>query len=133
MEDQAKSKRRLEGVSTPRRKRPVLSKAPPVMKPSLEAGQRTGSLLTSILESTADGILVVDNHGKVILFNKKFLSLWHIPESLAIKKDDQLLLDYVLGQLKDPDGFIEQVKQLYSRPEAESHDVLEFKDGRVFE
>jgi len=103
------------------------------MKPSLEAGQRTGSLLTSILESTADGILVVDNHGKVILFNKKFLSLWHIPESLAIKKDDQLLLDYVLGQLKDPDGFIEQVKQLYSRPEAESHDVLEFKDGRVFE
>ena len=89
--------------------------------------------MTSILESTTDGILVIDNRGKVILFNKKFLSLWRIPESLAAKRDDHLLLEYVLSQLKDPEGFIAKVEQLYSRPEAESFDVLEFIDGRVFE
>ena len=43
------------------------------------------------------------------------------------------MLNYVLSQLKDPEGFIEQVKQLYSQPEADSFDVLEFRDGRVFE
>lgn len=133
MKDQAKSKGRLEGSSTPLLKRPASSKAGPGKKPSVEAEQRAGSLLTSILESTTDGILVIDNRGKVILFNKKFLSLWRIPESLAAKRDDHLLLEYVLSQLKDPEGFIAKVEQLYSRPEAESFDVLEFIDGRVFE
>ena len=39
----------------------------------------------------------------------------------------------MLSQLKDPGGFIDQVRQLYSQPEADSFDVLEFQDGRVFE
>src|SRR4030043_1342376 len=102
-------------------------------KQAEEAAQQARALLSAILESTADGILVIDNHGKVIIFNKKFLSLWRIPESLAAKQDDKILLDYVLSQLKDPGGFIDQVKQLYSQPEADSFDILEFKDGRVFE
>ncbi len=133
MEDETKTRQMVEGVSTPRRKRPALGKHDAGRKASVEADQQARSLLTSILESTADGILVVDKKGKVIIYNKKFLSLWRIPESLAAKKDDKLLLEYVLGQLKDPEGFIGQVEQLYSHPEAESFDVLEFIDGRVFE
>jgi diguanylate cyclase (GGDEF)-like protein/PAS domain S-box-containing protein len=98
-----------------------------------EATQQAMSLLTSTIESTADGVLVIDNQGKIAIFNKKFLSMWRIPESLAAKRDDKILLDHVLSQLKDPEGFIEKVKRLYSQPEAESFDILEFKDGRVFE
>jgi diguanylate cyclase (GGDEF)-like protein/PAS domain S-box-containing protein len=95
--------------------------------------QQTASLLAATLESTADGLLVIDNSGKVTTYNQKFLSMWHIPESLAIKRDDKILLENVLSQLKDPGAFIEKVKQLYSQPEANSFDILEFKDGRVFE
>ena len=47
----------------------------------------------------------------MVINNKKFLSLWRIPESLAAKQDDNLLLDHVLNQLKDPGNFIEQVRQ----------------------
>ncbi len=102
-------------------------------KGTKEALQEALSLLTATIESTADGLLVIDNQGKVTIYNKKFLSLWDIPEALAARQDDQMLLDYVTNQLKDPDAFIQKVKQLYSLPEAESLDVLEFKDGRVFE
>lgn len=91
------------------------------------------SLFTATLESTADGIIVVDKDGKISSFNKKFLSLWRIPESLAALRDDNKLLAFVLDQLKDPEGFIEKVKFLYSRPEEQSFDVLEFEDGRIFE
>ncbi len=91
------------------------------------------SLLTATLESTADGILVVDKDGKVSSVNNKFLSMWRIPGSLATLGDDDKLLTFVLGQLKDPEGFIEKVKFLYSRPEEQSFDVLEFEDGRIFE
>ncbi len=134
MNDKTKTKGQLlEEVSTLRSELSDLKRRESEWKQAEEAAQQAGSLLTSILESTADGILVVDTNGKVIISNKKFLSLWRIPESLAAKQDDKLLLDHVLSQLKDPGGFIEQVKQLYSQPEADSFDILEFKDGRVFE
>ena len=134
MNDKAKTKGQLvEEVSTLSSELSDLKRRETEWKQAEEAAQQVGSLLTSILESTADGILVIDNNGKVIIFNKKFLSLWRIPESLTAKQDDKILLDYVLSQLKDPGGFIEQVKQLYFQPEAESFDVLEFKDNRVFE
>jgi PAS domain S-box-containing protein len=95
--------------------------------------KNTLSLLSSTLESTADGILVVDQEGKIVTFNQKFVQMWHIPESIIVIRDDNQALEFVLSQLKDPQGFLAKVRELYSRPEAESYDLLEFKDGRIFE
>jgi PAS domain S-box-containing protein len=95
--------------------------------------QRSHSLLAAALESTADGILVVDRDGKVTTFNRKFLELWRIPESLAASHDDQRLLQFVLDELAKPEEFLSKVQQLYRTPDASSLDELLFKDGRVFE
>ncbi|MDI6727162.1 MAG: diguanylate cyclase [Smithellaceae bacterium] len=98
-----------------------------------EALSEALSLLTATIEATADGILVVDNEGTVSIYNKKFLSMWNIPESLASKRDCKKMLDHVMNRLKDPRAFLEGIRQMQSRPEAETYDVLEFRDGRVFE
>ncbi|PWB71244.1 hypothetical protein C3F09_08070 [candidate division GN15 bacterium] len=95
--------------------------------------QRSLSLLRATLESTADGILVVDRQGGIAGYNRKFLELWRIPITLAERKDDANLIAFVLDQLKDPDGFVRKVTDLYASPLAESYDHLEFKDGRHFE
>ncbi|MCK5220306.1 MAG: PAS domain S-box protein, partial [Candidatus Aminicenantes bacterium] len=89
-------------------------------------------LLNSILESTADGILVVDDSGAVVHSNKKFEELWNIPDKLLKTRDDEKLLGHVISQLEDPEQFISKVKELYGSDRSDT-DFLHFKDGRIFE
>jgi PAS domain S-box-containing protein len=95
--------------------------------------ERSVSLLRSTLEATADGILVVDRAGAISAFNRRFLELWGLPPDTAEGAADQPLVVAVSDQLEDPQGFVAKVAELYGQPEAESLDVLRFKDGRVFE
>jgi len=95
--------------------------------------KKSFSLLTATLESTADGILVIDKKGKVSSFNKKFIELWQIPESIISTRDDNKILSFVLEQLKDPESFLSKVHELYLNEQEISFDLLEFKDGRTFE
>ena len=88
--------------------------------------------LRAILDSTADGILAVDDEGKILHTNQRFLELWRIPQALLADGDNQVLLDFVLDQLEAPDLFIAKVRSLYGSV-AEDMDTLRFKDGRTFE
>lgn len=101
--------------------------------PAADDPERTLSLLRATLESTADGLLVVDTRGKVASYNSRFVELWQIPRALVEKGEDEELLAFVLGQLADPDAFAAKVHHLYHNPEETSFDVLAFKDGRTFE
>ena len=91
------------------------------------------SLVTATLESTADGILVVDLQGKILRYNSKFAELWRIPESVLASRDTDAALRFAVEQVEDPENFLQKVRDLYSQPDAESFDILRFKDGRVFE
>ena len=95
--------------------------------------EETVSLLNSTLDSIIEGILVVDILGKIVFFNKIFLDIWAIPEEIINERDDDKTLGFVLSQLKNSDSFIDKVNQLYSKPKAVSHDILQFKDGRIIE
>ncbi len=94
---------------------------------------RSFSLLNATLESTADGILVVDKNGKISNFNKKFIKLWRIPKPIISTRDDAKIMSFVLDQLIDPVGFVKKVDALYLNDEEISFDILEFNDGRTFE
>ena len=91
------------------------------------------SLLKATLESTEDGLLVVDSSGEIVQYNQKFTEMWRIPDQILADGNDNDALEYVMNQLINPDSFLEIVRNLYSEPEATSSDLLEFSDGRVFE
>ena len=95
--------------------------------------QNTLSLLGATLESTADGILVVNPDGRISSFNTRFAEMWRLPASILASGDDSAAIAFVLDQLQDPDAFVAKVESLYHQPDAESYDTLHFKDGREFE
>jgi PAS domain S-box-containing protein len=93
----------------------------------------TASLLRATLEATTDGILVVDNGGRIVDYNGRFVELWKIPPEIMESRDDARAIGAAIDQLRDPDGFVAKVRALYAEPDTVSHDVIEFRDGRIFE
>lgn len=106
-------------------------------KRALEA--RTGelahsiSLLHATLDSTADGILATQFTGGTVCANAKFTQMWGIPLSMQARGVDAELFAYMAPQLKQPERFIARIEDLFSCPQSEAFDVLELRDGRVFE
>jgi len=107
-----------------------------------EAINETKSLLQTTLESTADGILVVDLQGRIVAYNEIFMEIWEMSENiipegktrdLVSPENTEYAMKHILGQLINPEEFIAKVQELYSKPEDESFDILKFKDGRVIE
>ena len=91
------------------------------------------SLQQATLESTTDGILVVNQKGEWISFNRKFVDMWRIPPDITRRRDDDAAIEFVLDQLVEPGAFVASIRALYDQPNEESFDELVFKDGRVFE
>ena len=95
--------------------------------------QRTISLLQSTLDSTTDGILAIDRQGRILSYNQRFARMWRIPPEVLESGDDEKAMAFAGEQLHGPEQFRRKIQQVYAQPDVESFDVLEFKDGRVFE
>ena len=106
---------------------------PSERSPSEGDAESLVSLLRATLESTADGLLVVDRDGRIATYNGQFATMWRIPLEVLAARDDQAAVAFVLDQLVEPERFLSKVRELYATPEAESFDTLQFKDGRTFE
>jgi len=95
--------------------------------------ERSLETLKSVMDTTFDSIFVVDNEQKPVYYNDKFL------EMVELSKDPMTIADFkkwiksVYHLLKDPDIYKKRVKYFIENPEAEGYDVLEFKNGKVYE
>lgn len=95
--------------------------------------KRSHSLLSATLESTADGIMVVDMQGNMLSSNHRFVEMWRIPEHVMASQDDEQVRSFFLEQLKNPEEALKEESEIYADPEREHADILEFKDGRILE
>lgn len=92
-----------------------------------------GSLLNAIMESTGEGILVLDRDRRIVLYNRRAAEMWDLPGELERSGSHRSLLRYGIEQLTDPAAFLDRARQFdWSSPD-ETRDVLELKGGRIFE
>lgn len=89
--------------------------------------------LRATLESTADGILVLDMDGGIRGFNQRFAELWGIPEDLLGRRDDPRLFAWMREQVGDPEGYAERMGAIARSPLLEAADTLVLRSGRVLE
>lgn len=91
------------------------------------------SFVRATLESTTDGILATDREGGVTTFNEKFVNMWRIRPEVLNMKETRQMAEALSPQLIDPEQFLSKINLVYSEPERESFDLIEFKDGKLFE
>jgi signal transduction histidine kinase/CheY-like chemotaxis protein len=91
------------------------------------------TLLESQLESSLDGILVVDSQGRRILQNRRMESMWKPPplSGKPAPEPAEAFFDPMFE--KNPDQFAEKVAYLNAHPDEASHDVIELVDGTVLD
>ncbi|MFH0760098.1 MAG: PAS domain-containing sensor histidine kinase [Bacteroidota bacterium] len=81
-----------------------------------------------------DGILAVDLENRITAYNQKFVMIWNIPDSILNTRNHNTALEYASDLTVDPKAFIELINgQISKHVEAESSDLIYFKDGRIIE
>lgn len=75
-------------------------------KQAEDALRESENLLSLILETTQDGILVGHSDGSFSYANKRFAEMWRIPQEAIDTRDRTVLQHAVQTQLKDPEGFL---------------------------
>jgi|GEM_PF-579829 PAS domain S-box-containing protein len=104
-----------------------------VQKRANLALEQSLSQIRATLESTNDGILVVNPESRVTNYNMRFLELWKIPYDLIQTGNDNKVLDFVCAFFDDPGPFVSRINEIYSSPYQDSFDILELNDGRIIE
>jgi signal transduction histidine kinase/ActR/RegA family two-component response regulator len=91
------------------------------------------AFLEAQVNSSIDGILVVDPNRKTALQNQRFIDLFKIPRHIADGETDENRLQWVAETIKNPEPFIQKVLHLYAHPNEISHDEIELKDGTTLD
>jgi PAS domain S-box-containing protein len=93
--------------------------------------RQKAALLEAQLDSSADGVLIVDDDGHTLLRNRRMAELLKWPPDLAEGPDDPQRADFVLQNLQRPQEFSARLAYLYAHPDEAAEDDIELKDGTV--
>ncbi|MGD0547557.1 MAG: PAS domain S-box protein, partial [Terracidiphilus sp.] len=99
------------------------------------------SLICAIHEVLLDGILVVNDANLIVSHNQRFKDIWQfseldIPENLPdffVGGQPPRVLSAVLERVKDPEAFLQRIRELNEDPDATDHCEIELRDDRIIE
>ena len=90
-------------------------------------------LLSTQQETSLDGILAVDELGRIISYNGRFAEIWGVPAEMLQSGAYDTVLRLLVDKLQAPDEFLATSRYLEQHKEEKSRDELTLKDGRILD
>jgi len=98
----------------------------------LELKSKT-AFLEAQLNSTKEGILVLDENNRKLFANRRCAEIFAVPQEMVTGSSNAPLLRHVQQLVKDPRAFATTAGHFYSRREESIEAEIELKDGGVLE
>jgi diguanylate cyclase (GGDEF)-like protein len=89
--------------------------------------------LEATMESTADGLLVIDLGGRLLHFNRRFAALWRLPPDLLEQRDDQALRAWLARSVSDPSAWASMHQRWDAAAMIETRDLVQLHAGTLLE
>lgn len=91
------------------------------------------AMLEALINSSLDGILVLNSEHEKLIQNPQFARLLNIPQAIAENSDDRVQLQFVTDTAKNPKQFLDRVRHLNAHPAETGRDEIEIQNGRIFD
>jgi PAS domain S-box-containing protein len=91
------------------------------------------AVLSTQLETSIDGILVVGGNGEILSYNRRFVDIWEIPPAVVESGSDERALESVLDKVLAPEEFLQRVKYIYESRHETSQEEVALRDGRTLD
>lgn len=91
------------------------------------------TILKTQQQSSIDGIIIFDAHGRLISTNHTFKELWQLSEKILASRSLAKITRAILKKLKDPKQFLTIARHLSNHPNEQHFAEIALLDGRIFE
>ena len=118
--------------STPSRRTGALSR---LLETTVPKGHDEGpeTLLSAVLDSAADGIIVISSDARVLTYNDRFVQIWNVPRSVLMTRDAHQVLASLSQSLCHPADFVRDVEFMMVDRESRAQGTCRLLDGRIIE
>ncbi|HSI83489.1 MAG TPA: PAS domain S-box protein [Candidatus Methylacidiphilales bacterium] len=91
------------------------------------------AFLEAQVNSSSDGILVIDGSGRQILKNERLSEIWKAPPCMLEGLHDGEATHWASLLTTNPEGFRKRVEFLYKHPDITANDEIQLLDGRTID
>jgi diguanylate cyclase (GGDEF)-like protein/PAS domain S-box-containing protein len=91
------------------------------------------TFLEALVDSTFDGILILDEHEGKVTHNQRVAEMWNMPPHVAESEDPERWMAFFLASIKNPEDFYGKVEQTYRNPNDTIRGEFKLKNGMVVE
>jgi diguanylate cyclase (GGDEF)-like protein/PAS domain S-box-containing protein len=89
------------------------------------------TFLEALVDSSHDGILILDDRMQKVLQNDRLVQMLKMPQDIAETEDEAQRIKFLMRSIKDPREFYGKLMHLYNHSDEIIHSEFELKDGTV--
>jgi diguanylate cyclase (GGDEF)-like protein/PAS domain S-box-containing protein len=91
------------------------------------------TFLEALVDSSQDGILVLDSRMQKVAQNQRLAELWNMPADVAGAEDQEQCLNFLMASVKNPEEFHKKLMHLYKHPHDTVRGEFELNNGTFVE